>query len=582
MFLIKEKRSHGTYLAIVQSYRDPETKKTKKRRIKNIGYLDDLKKEYDDPIAHFQQVAKEMSEEYSTKKSPFPISLDPAKKLESEENLVKNFGYAALSAVYYELKLDEFFRGRQRFLDIDYSLNSVMKLLVYGRVLFPGSERQIYQKKYRFFDKMDFSLEDLYSSFTYLHRYKAQLQKWIHTHICETYGRDTKELFYYVTNHYFELDEQELHQNIGKDQRHDPTLQMGLFVDQKRLPVSYELFQRTPGDIPLLTPGFKKARDEFGVERIIVVVDNGVNSANHLYRIASSGNGYIVSQSIRSADKETKDFVLNPDGYVPLGDERRMKSRLCTRKLRITTANGKKKTVTLKEKQVVFHDNVYARWALAERENIIMKAKDLIASPGKYNKTTAYGVTNYIKNIEYDTTTGEILQDKHFLTLDEERLKEEELFDGYYMIFTSELEMPDAQVIDNYSDIWEIQDAFTFINESFLAKPDFVNRSDHAPAHFSACFVAFTLTRILQMKIQRKYPMRRLVKSFKKCNCVRIEDNYYIQTYYDPVLELIGRCTGIDFEKKYRPLCQIKEQLKKHKPPESEADASCKADKKKD
>ena len=94
---------------------------------------------------------------------------------------------------------------------------------------------------------------------------------------------------------------------------------MGLFVDTNHLPVSYELFQRTPGDIPLLTPVFKKAREDYGVERVIVVVDNGVNSAHHLYRIAAGGNGYIVSQSIRSAEKEIKDYVLNPEGYVPLG-----------------------------------------------------------------------------------------------------------------------------------------------------------------------------------------------------------------------------------------------------------------------
>ncbi|MEE0742146.1 MAG: IS1634 family transposase [Emergencia sp.] len=566
MFLIKEKRKHGTYLCIVQSYRDPDTKKTKKRRIKNIGYLEDLQKEYDDPIAYFQQVAKEMSEEYSIKKTPIPLALDPTKKLESEDNMVKNFGYAALSAVYYELKLDDFFRGRQRALDIHYSLNSVMKLLVYGRILFPGSEKQIYRKKDRFFDKMEFSLDDLYSSFPYLHRYKSQLQKWIHERICENYGRDTRKLYYYVTNHYFELDEQEL-QHASKEQRHDPTLQMGLFVDTNHLPVSYELFQRTPGDIPLLTPVFKKAREDYGVERVIVVVDNGVNSAHHLYRIAAGGNGYIVSQSIRSAEKEIKDYVLNPEGYVPLGNERRMKSRLCTRKIRITTAEGKKKTVCLKEKQIIFHDAVYARWAIAERENVLMKAKDLIASPGRYNKSSAYGVSNYIKNIEYDNKTGEILQDKQSqsLALDEERLREEESFDGYYMIYTSELEMPDAEVIYNYSDIWEIQDAFTFVNESFLAKPDFVLRSDHAPAHFSTCFIALTLTRILQMKTQWKYPLHRIVKSFKKCTCVRIEDNYYIQTYYDSVLATIGDSTGIDFEKKYRPLCQIKEQLKKNK-----------------
>ena len=118
----------------------------------NVGYLEDLKKQYDDPIAHFQKVAKEMSEEYSTETKPIHITLDPAKSLEPGIDLIKNFGYTALSALYHELKVDVFFRGQQRSLDIHYSLNSVMKLLVYGGILFPGSIKQIYGNKDQFFD----------------------------------------------------------------------------------------------------------------------------------------------------------------------------------------------------------------------------------------------------------------------------------------------------------------------------------------------------------------------------------------------------------------------------------------------
>ena len=122
MFLIQEKRKNGTNLCIVQSYRDPVTKASKTKRIMNLGYLEDLKKQYDDPIAHFKQVAKEMSEEQRTESKPVHIELDPEKSLEPGIDLIKNFGYTALSALYHELKLDVFFRGRQRSLDLNYSM----------------------------------------------------------------------------------------------------------------------------------------------------------------------------------------------------------------------------------------------------------------------------------------------------------------------------------------------------------------------------------------------------------------------------------------------------------------------------
>lgn len=268
-----------------------------------------------------------MTEVYVAETHPIQIELDPSQSLEPNIDLIKNFGYTALSALYHELKLDVFFRGRQRSLDIDYNLNSIMKLLVYGGILFPGSIKQIYREKDRFFDRMDFSLEDVYHSFSYFFQYKSQIQTWIHERICENYGRDTSQMYYYITTHYFEANEQDdLYNNdTSKNHRMDPVVQMGLFVDKNGLPVSYDLASRNPGDIPTLSPTIKKRGKNFGTSKIILVGDNGINSANHLYYVLSSGNGYIVSQNVRGADKEIKDYVLNQEGYTPFGDESKIR-----------------------------------------------------------------------------------------------------------------------------------------------------------------------------------------------------------------------------------------------------------------
>ena len=563
MFLIKEKRKHGTNLCIVQSYRDPITKVSKTKRIMNVGYLEDLKKQYDDPIAHFQKVAKEMSEEYSTETKPIHITLDPAKSLEPGIDLIKNFGYTALSALYHELKVDVFFRGQQRSLDIHYSLNSVMKLLVYGGILFPGSIKQIYGNKEQFFDKMEFSLNDIYRSFTYLHRYKTQLQTWIHERICENYGRDTSQMYYYVTKHYFETSEQDqpCKNGVSTAHRTDPIVQMGLFIDKNGLPVSYELFPRNPVDALILSPEIKKRAQDFGVGKVILVGDNGINSTDNLYYALSSGSGYIVAQSIRGAEKEIKDYVLNQEGYIPFGEECKIKSRIYTRKIRVTTANGSKKTISYDEKQIVFYNKKYARCSMAEREDVLLKAKDLIASPGKYNKTTAYGAAKYVQNIEYDKRTGEILQGKQPLHLDQDRLKEEEKYDGYYLFLTSELDEKVDDLIDAYRGLWEIEESFKYINSTYRARPVFVSRIEHMHAHYLTCFLSLVLTRTLEMKIKKKYPIEQVLHSLRKCSYVHIEGNYYIQSYYDSVLDFIGKSIGVDFSKRYGTLCKIKENL---------------------
>lgn len=565
MFLIKEKRKHGTNLCIVQSYRDPDTKTSKTKRIMNVGYLEDLQKQYDDPIAHFQKVAKEMTENQRTETKPIHITCDPAKSLEPGVDLIKNFGYTALSSIYHELKLDVFFRGRQRSLNINYSLNSVMKLLVYGRILFPGSEKQIFKKKKQFFDKMDFELDDVYQSFTYLHRYKAQLQTWIHQQICENYERDTSQMYYYVTNHYFEISEQErLKKNdTSKEQRPDPIVQMGLFVDKKGLPVSYELFPRILGegsDALTLAPTLKRTRKSLGVDKAIIVSDNGVNSAESLYSVLSGGNGYIVSPSIRSAKQEIKEYILDQQGYTPFGEDCRVKSRIYNREVRFTTPSGKKKNIAFKEKQIVLHNEIFERWARAERQDVLLKAKDLLASLGRYNKTTAYGTAKYTKNSEYDKKTGEILQNR-LLYLDEDELKEEEKYDGYYIFLTSELDRSTEDVINTYNGLWEIEEAFKIADNTYRAKPDSLSRTEHMHTHFLTCFVSLALTRILEMKVQKQCPLHRILKSLRKCNYLHIEGNHYLQSYYDSTLDLIGNSMGIDFSKRFGTLQKIKENI---------------------
>ena len=162
MFLRKEKRKGRLYLSIVQSYWDAKTKISKTKTIQSLGYLDVLEKDYADPIAHFTQVAKEMTEEYNEQTKAITLSINPKETLAIGTNLVKNFGYAALSQIYHELGIERFFNGRQRGLNIDYNLNSVVKLLVFGRAIFPDSKKSTFEQKNQLFDKTDFLLPDVY------------------------------------------------------------------------------------------------------------------------------------------------------------------------------------------------------------------------------------------------------------------------------------------------------------------------------------------------------------------------------------------------------------------------------------
>lgn len=166
-----------------------------------------------------------------------------------------------------------------------------------------------------------------------------------------------------------------------------------------------------------------------------------------------------------------------------------------------------------------------------------------------------------MKKVEYDKKTGEILTASSILDIDEDRILEEEALDGYYVLVTSEMEESDDKIIDMYRGLWKIEDSFKLTKSELEARPVYVWTKEHIEAHFLTCFVALTLMRILEMKLENKYSSGRIIESLSKAECDLLQQNYYYFVYYDEVLKDIGKVTGIDFSKKIRTLGDIKQEL---------------------
>ena len=214
----------------------------------------------------------------------------------------------------------------------------------------------------------------------------------------------------------------------------------------------------------------------------------------------------MFSFSVRGGANAFKSYVLDNDGYLgtdgkPAGEdaEFKIKSRRIARDINVTMKNGKTAKKTVYEKQVVFWAKKYADKARAERAEVVKKALDLVADPKKYNKAIAYGAAKYVKHLEFDKETGEILEGKQRPCFDADKLKQDELYDGYYAIVTSELQMSDSEIIDTYRGLWEIEDTFRVTKSTLEARPVYVSREDHIDAHFLTCFIALAIIRLIQI-----------------------------------------------------------------------------------
>lgn len=565
--IMNNKKTGKTRLSIRRGFRD-KNGKVKNITIQNLGDLEDLKKIYEDPLAHFKEVVKQMNDEEKNNSKPLTVTIDKNEELELGTDNIKNFGYSALSKIYHELEIDKFLISKFKARNFsEYKINNIIKLLVFARCLFPDSKKSTYENKDIFFENTDFSLKEIYNTLTYIEPFKESLQSYIYDHIQEQYKPNNECIFYDVTNYYFEIDDNDDFRKKGvcKEHRPNPIVQMGLFMDSLGLPMCYGLFPGNTNDCLTLKPMVQKLQKNYSIGKVIVVADKGLNTGKNIVYQKAIGNGYVMSLSVRGANKELKDYVLNEDGYVYNKEKTyKKKFRRYPREIEYTkTINGKevKTKTTVDEKQVVFWSADYAKRAKAERQPAIDKAKDLIGNIRKYNKKNCYGASKYVKHLVFDKNTGEIIEAKSQLSLDEDKIAEEEKLDGYYMIVSSEMEKTDDEIIDIYRGLWRIEETFKVTKSELEDRPVYMSTKEHIEAHFLTCYLALVLCRVLQYKLDKKYSVEKILESLGKSNCYNIEENIYRFNYYDEVLADIGSIINIKYSLKNRTLQDIKKIL---------------------
>ena len=591
------------YLSFVQGYRD-EFGKVKQKTIEKIGYLDELKKQYDDPIAYFKNIAKEKSNEEIKE---YTIKNLNTQVIEGNSHQ-KNLGYVILKKVYNELNITSVLDKKQSFLNIEYSLEDIMKLLTFSRILYPSSKNETFNNKDLFFEKFDFSLKDLYRSLDYFKLLKEDILKTIWNSTKDTYNRDTSITYYDTTNYYFEIsynDEDLIDENgtilekgsrkkgPSKENRKDPIIGMGLLMDKNGIPLSYDLFPGNESEKLMMRPTLKNTKAKFGINRTIVVADRGQNTSDNTVFIAGKNDdfhtnhdGYVYGQSILGANKEFKEWALNQDGFTNdyIYDEDgkivtykeaiynengkilryenkplifKHKSRVHIKKVRIKKEDGKKITYEVYQKQMVYYSKKYADRQKQERELAVKKAKDLIDNPGKYTQATSYGCTKYINNIRFNEETGEIPTGLE-LSLKLDKILEEEKYDGYYSIVTSEKNLSDKEIRDIYKGLWKIEESFKITKSDLETRPVFVWTKDHIEAHFLTCFISLVILRLIEYKTNRKYSTSSIINSLKNYTSNNLEHDIYLQNFTNDIIKDLSNIYNIDLSRKYLTLSEIK------------------------
>lgn len=531
------KNNGKPYLRIAESRYIKDIGKQKKFIIKNLGFLSKFDDGKPDFLGRLRKKFKDGEVEFGGLSYYSNLPVKNVFEINNDNNYIdlKNIGYFFLESIYNQLGIYDLLREVKSNSKIEYDLNGLTKLLVFNRILNPSSKKNCFENKdnYLFPITTSDDINDIYKALDILDEKSKQIQKRMNTKIKNSsIGRNTSLTYYDVTNYYYETmygdnDIYEIDEDgeitldkkgkpiisnkgfrkkgVSKENQKGPIVQMGLFIDNNGIPVSHKLFPGNTQDKTTFKDVLENDVDEMDLGKIVVVADNGMNTQENKYLIVDKGNGYIVSKSVKKSWTKVRDWALDDKDYTCITNSSsettfKYKSRINEIELVYKNEDGSKSSKIFKEKEIIYWSKKQYQKSLHENEKFIEYLESCKENPDKL-KDKQRKSQDFIKVIQTDKKTGEVIKTKGVVVLLEEKIKKYKETLGYYSIVTSEVEDDDKEIINRYHGLSRIEDSFRIIKSDLEGRPIYVRTEEHIKAHFLICFIALTIIRIIQYKV---------------------------------------------------------------------------------
>ena len=170
MRLISKQSGRFTYLYAIKGYRTEDGKSTTKV-VKKFGTSEELRDKLngEDPIEWAKAQVAEMTALEKEENKHVLIDCNPMTLIPKGEQRSYNGGYLFLQRIYYELGLDYICKKiAKKHKLVKYDLNSILSMLVYTRILYPGSKRSSLEDAKKFFEQPESTLEQVYRALSLL------------------------------------------------------------------------------------------------------------------------------------------------------------------------------------------------------------------------------------------------------------------------------------------------------------------------------------------------------------------------------------------------------------------------------
>lgn len=598
-------KNNGTeYIRLRESYRTKTAEgkvAIRKRTICNIGPLskfDDGQPDYLERLRESFRLGNPLIpelKEYTGKKPP--IEKYSIRLQEGDPECVGHpqlYSHVFLDKLFDELGLEDFFRSYKGFSKIQYDVLNFVRLLVYGRILNPDSKMATLEQNDDYYTPLlkNFNKYNVYDTLDFIYENKEKIIRRMNTSLVKKWHRNPEIIFYDVTNFFFEIedpDEDVLDEygnviekgfrkiGVSKENRKQPIVQMGLFMDDQGLPISIESFPGNTLDANTFKPAISKSIDGLEYARFIMIADRGMCNYQNVFHLLDQNNGYILAKSLLKSTKAEQEWAYSDDGFIQESRDFKYKSRIMKRTVK--DANGKKRTVT--ENVIVYWSRNFYERDLHENARFLETLEKILKNPKGFRITDmqARMLRPFFKSDFFNSETGEVIAaSKLKALLDKEKLEEFKSHFGYYQIITSEINMPPLEAIEKYHGLTRIEDQFRVMKSDLETRPVYVRTREHIEAHLLICLIALTMIRMIQCKICHSglvpksdditlwsmgLPAYRIQKALNKWKVELLADDLYRFTDLDdPDLKLILDSFDIRIPAKLFRKTDLKSQIR--------------------
>ena len=538
MFVRVKPAGKYRYLQIAESYR--EAGRVRQRILCTLGRLDELTES-----GTLDSLARSLLR-FTQNLKVIDLHKDGKLKVDHDVSIGPTLVFSRL---WEQLGIGEVIKrvaGDRRF---DFDVERAVFLTVLHRLFDPGSDRaaEKWREDYWIPGTEALALHQLYRAMGWLGQPSVSGPHAVPANVAERTTKDRIEellfarrrelfsslsiAFFDTTSIYFEGEGGESLGRYGHSKDHRPDLKqivVGAALDEAGRPIACEMFAGNASDVKLFRGTMQAMQARFHTEAFCVVADRGMISEETVSALERPGSGlsYILGCRMRR-QKEVREQVLAAFGtdMEELEFERAGSKKPLSLQVKEVRIEGRRYILCYNEEQ--------AKKDAAGRAAIVESLKAKLEGPEK----ALIGNKGYRKYLKLNSEGAAF-------AVDEEKLKDEERYDGKWVLRTN-TDYTAEEVVFHYKQLWMVEQAFRAVKSVLETRPIYHKCDDTIRGHVFCSFLALMLMKELLSRLEAKgaklewQDIKRDLNALREVELQMDGERYYLRS------ELRGCCAEV-------------------------------------